>query len=48
MLGDARMEGGLFTRVPDGLVRDGLVRTAVACATGEKVGARLFPAPIPA
>ena len=29
MLGDARMEGGLFTRVPDGLVRDGPVGTAI-------------------
>ena len=33
-------------RVPDGLVRDGLIDTALACGAGKEVSERLFPLPI--
>ena len=43
---DARIAGGFFTGVPDNLVRHGSVLSAVSSTAGEKVGARLLPAPI--
>jgi hypothetical protein len=46
MLGDTGMESGFFTGIPDGLIRDGSVRTALMCAAGKKVDVRLLPAPI--
>src|SRR5277367_485523 len=33
---------------PDGLIRDGLVDTALACGAGKEVSTRLFPLPITA
>src|SRR5580658_1534501 len=33
---------------PDGLIRDGLIDTALACGAGKEVSARLFPLPITA
>src|SRR5580698_6290628 len=46
MLLDMRIAGGFFTCVPDGLVRDGSVRTTIAWVAWEKVVARLLPAPV--
>ena len=36
MLGDTRIAGGFFTGVPDGLIRDGSVRTAITWVAGER------------
>src|SRR3984885_10363749 len=33
---------------PDGLIRDGLIDTALACGAGKEVSTRLFPLPITA
>ena len=46
MLGDARMDGGFLTGIPNRLVRDGSVLVALTCTTGKKINARLLPAPI--
>src|SRR6202167_975670 len=40
---------GCYTAgVPDGLIRDGLIDTALACSAGKEVSPRLFPTPITA
>src|SRR5258708_5562389 len=46
MLLDTRIAGGFFTGVPDGLIRDGAVGTAITWVAGKKVGARLLPPPV--
>jgi hypothetical protein len=46
MLGDARMDGGFFTGIPNGLILDGSILVGLADATGEKIDARLLPPPI--
>jgi len=46
MLGDARMDGGFLTGVPDGFIRDRSILVGLADAAGEKIDARLLPPPI--
>jgi hypothetical protein len=48
LLGQSGARGCYTTGVPDGLIRDGLIDTALACGAGKEVSPRLFPTPIAA
>jgi hypothetical protein len=43
LLGKSGARGRDPAGVPDGLIRDGLIDTALACGAGKEVSARLFP-----
>src|ERR1700677_3931261 len=47
-LGESGARGRDPAGVPDGLIRDGLIDTALACGAGKEVSARFFPLPITA